>query len=116
MANFNASAGGSISLETAKKWTANYRATIKPGETEAHYFSADIVNRVTNEGNSVGLRIYYAIDDQGKKQLLLVGVDAQGDNLLPEEGAAAKSAAADEGPIIVDNSSPCPPVCSNNPL
>jgi hypothetical protein len=116
MATFNESAGGPIPLPTAKQWTANYRATIKPGETEAHYFGAESVNSVMNEDKSVGLRIYYAIDDQGKKQLLLVGVDAQGNNLLPEEGTAAKAAADDGGPIIVDNSSPCPPICSNKPL
>lgn len=116
MATFNASAGDSIPLATAKQWTANYRATIKPGETEAHYFGAESVNSVMNEDKSVGLRIYYAIDDQGKKQLLLVGVDAEGNNLLPEEGAAAKATVQNGGPIIVDNSSPCPPICSNKPL
>jgi hypothetical protein len=116
MANFNGSAGGPIPLATAKQWTANYRATIKPGETEAHYFGADSINRVLNEDRSVGLRIYYAIDDNGKKQLLLVGVDAEGNNLLPAEGTSAKSTQDDGGPIIVDHSMPCPPACSNPPL
>lgn len=102
-------------MSTAKQWAANYRATIKPGETEAHYFGADIIQRLLDEDKSVGIRVYYAIDDKGKKQLLLVGVDTEGNNLLPEEGAAAQS--TEEGdPVIVDNSSPCPPVCGTNPL
>ena len=116
MANFNVSAGGSIPLATAKRWAANYRATIKPGEHEAHYFGAESINRVLNEDNSVGLRIYYAIDDEGKKQVLLIGVDAEGNNLLPEEGAAAKATTEDGGPIIVDQSVPCPPNCGIKPL
>lgn len=116
MATFNESAGEPIPLATAKQWTANYRATIKPGETEAHYFGAAIINRVLNEDRSVGLRIYYAIDGQGKKQLLLVGVDAEGNNLLPEDGAAANATTDDGGPIIVDNSLPCPQFCGNKPL
>jgi hypothetical protein len=114
MATFNGSEGGPISLETAKKWTANYRATIKPGETEAHYFGHEIIRRLLDEGRSVGIRAYYAIDDFGKKQLLLVGVDVDGNNLLPKEGTA--NAVGDGGPIIVDQSAPCPPVCGNNPL
>jgi hypothetical protein len=115
MALFNGSEGGPISLSTAKEWTANYRATIKPGETEAHYFGGDIIRRLLNEDRSVGIRMYYAIDDSGKKQLLLVGVDEDGNNLLPKE--SANKATIDSGdPIIVDVSIPCPTVCPNNPL
>lgn len=115
MATFNGSEGGPISLETAKKWTANYRATIKPGETEAHYFGHESIRRVLDESRSVGIRAYYAIDDNGKKQLLLVGVDEDGNDLLPQAAGSA-SAQADGDPIIVDQSFPCPPYCSSKPL
>jgi hypothetical protein len=91
MATFNGSEGGPIPLVIAKQWTANYRATINPGETEAHYFGGDIIRRLLDEVGSVGIRMYYAIDDTGEKQLLLVGVDAEGNNLLPKEGTAANS-------------------------
>ncbi|HET9052989.1 MAG TPA: hypothetical protein VFM90_02370, partial [Cyclobacteriaceae bacterium] len=78
--------------------------------------SGDIVRRVVNEHGSVGMRVYYAIDDQGKKQLLLVGVDADGNNLLPQEGTAATNRTEDDGPIIVDLSQPCPINCPTNGL
>lgn len=116
MAIFNGSEGGPIPLPTARQWTANYRATIMPGDTEAHYFGGDIIRRLLNEDGSVGIRVYYAIDDQGKKQLLLVGVDADGNNLLPQEGSAAEAVENMEDPIIVNHSFPCPPACSTNPL
>ena len=116
MATFNGSESGPISLETAKKWTANYRATIKPGETEAHYWGAAIIRQLLDENRSVGIRAYYAIDDNGKKQLLLVGVDEDGNNLLPKEGDASNSATAEGDPIIVDQSLPCPPHCGSKPL
>lgn len=115
MATFNGSESGPIPLPTAKQWTANYRKTIKEGDTLAHYFGGEIVQRLLNEDGAVGIRVYYAIDDQGKKQLLLVGVDENGDNLLPAEGVAAK-AGEDEDPIIVDFSLPCPNYCPKNPL
>lgn len=116
MATFNGSEGGPISLETAKKWTANYRATIKPGETEAHYFGHESIRRVLDESRSVGIRAYYAIDDNGKKQLLLVGVDEDGNNLLPKEEGASNAAPAEGDPVVVNHSYPCPPYCSTNPL
>ena len=103
-------------MPLAKQWTANYRKTINPDETLAHYFGQDIIHRLLNESDRVvGIRIYYAIDDKGQKQLLLVGVDAEGNNILPAEGAAKSD--MDEGePIIVDKSYPCPTYCPNNPL
>lgn len=116
MATFNGSEGGPISLETAKKWTANYRATIKPGETEAHYWGAAIIRQLLDENRSVGIRAYYAIDDNGKKQLLLVGVDEDGNNLLPQESTTSNSSSVEGDPIIVDQSAPCPPVCGKFPL
>jgi hypothetical protein len=87
--------------------------SIMPNDTLAHYFGGDIIRRVLNETGCVGIRIYYAIDDKGKKQVLIVGTDANGDNLLPAQGAAAK---ADDDPIIVDYSYPCPTICPRNPL
>ncbi len=115
MATFNGSEGEPIPLPTAKEWTANYRATIKPGETLAHYFGGDLIRRVLDETDRVvGIRIYYAIDDKGQKQLLIVGADADGNNILPSEGSA-KSATASEA-IIVDKSVPCPTYCPSNPL
>lgn len=116
MATFNGSEGGPIPLPTAKEWTANYRKTIKDGDTLAHYFGGDIIQRVLQETGAVGIRIYYAIDDKGQKQLLVVGVDEFGNNLLPKEGVAGKSAEADGDPIIVDFSRPCPTECPSNPL
>lgn len=103
-------------MPVAKQWAANYKATIKPGDTEAHYFGGDIIRRLLNEDGSVGIRIYYAIDDQDKKQLLLVGVDADGNNLLPQEGSSVETVENDGGPIIVNHSFPCPPACGTNPL
>ena len=63
MATFNASAGDSIPLATAKQWTANYKATIKPGEIQAHYYSAEIIQRLLHQDKSVGIRIHYSIDE-----------------------------------------------------
>lgn len=113
MATFDGTESGPIPLPTAKQWTANYRATIAPGDTLAHYFGGDIIRRVLKEPGCVGIRIYYAIDDKGQKKLLIVGADKNGDNLLPAEGTEARG---EDDPIIVDMSSPCPDNCPDNGL
>lgn len=113
MATFDGTESGPIPLATAKEWTANYRATIKPGETLAHYFGGDIIQKVLKEAGCVGIRVYYAIDDKGQKQLLIVGVDENGDNLLPAEVAEARG---EDDFIIVDKSTSCPPQCPGNGL
>lgn len=110
MATFNGSEGGPIPLPTAKEWTANYRKTISKDDTRAHYFGSDIIQKLLDEDKSVGIRIYYAIDDKGKKQLLVVGVDKDGNDLLPAESSAGTGEGGE--PFIADQSFPCPMFCS----
>ena len=89
--------GGPINRDQAKKWTANYRASGR-GKTNSHLFGVETVKSLLEQDGCVGMRIYYALDDKGVQQLLLVGTDAEGSDMT-------------EG-LILDLSSPCPPDCS----
>ena len=91
-----------ISLETASAWTENYR-NANPNSINGHYFSMDTINGILAQGNCLGIRVYYAIDDAGVKQLVIVGTDAYENDLY-------------EG-LIADKSIQCPPTCGAiNPL
>jgi hypothetical protein len=70
-----------IDLETASEWTANYRAGITSGDTIAHYFGKNYIKDIFSQEGCVGMRIYYAIDGEGAKQLIITGVDGNGDDL-----------------------------------
>lgn len=111
---FDGSEGKPVDLSTAKTWTANYRASLPDpkNDTLAHFFGFAIIQKILAEPGCMGLRIYYGIDDNGKKQLMLVGADAQGDNLLPN---ATAQILQDEN-TIADFSYPCPSACPGNPL
>lgn len=112
-AMFNGSEGDPIDLETAKRWAANYRATLKnPDDVQAHYFGFEIIQQILTQSGCVGMRIYYAIDENGEKKLLLVGVDSKGENLLPLEGGKT----TDGGGTIADFSFPCPSTCPGTGL
>lgn len=91
-----------IPLSTASEWTANYRSA-NPGQTLAHYFGKSAINAILNQDTCVGIRIYYALDDNGAKQLVLVGVDASGNDLY--------------NGLLAERSFKCPPDCGAiNPL
>jgi hypothetical protein len=108
---FNGLEGDPLALETARLWTANYK-TKNPDDIQAHFFGSEIITRILSEAGCVGIRMYYAIDDNGQKQLILVGVDADGNNLLPGTEMLDGS---DEN-IIADYSWPCPSYCSDDGL
>lgn len=63
---FNEKEGGEITLYAAADMTAEYR-TQNPGETKGHFYGKDILNDLLNQNGCMGVRIYYAIDGNGKK-------------------------------------------------
>ena len=85
-------------LDIATQWTANYRAA-NPKAIKAHFFGIHPLRKALGQKHCVGLRMYYALDELGVKQLIAVGVDAQGNDLF-------------DG-IILDRAVPCPPFCDN---
>lgn len=89
-------------LDTASEWTANYRKA-NPNQINAHAFGKNAIKKILAQDNCIGLRIYYALDENGVKQLIVVGVDANANDLY-------------EG-LIAERSMPCPPLCgTKNPL
>jgi hypothetical protein len=92
-----------ISLTEASAWTKNFRDSITPGQTIAHYYGKDAIQAILNQEGCVGIRIYYALDTAGVKQLVTVGVDASGNDLY-------------QG-LLADRTLRCPLSCSAaNPL
>lgn len=88
--------GGPIERADARRWTANYRAS-GTGKTNSHLFGAETVKQLLEQPGCVGLRLYYALNDEGQQQMLLVATDAEGSD-LPESD-------------VLDKSMICPPDC-----
>lgn len=106
--NFDGTEGDPIDLVTAKKWASNFRETMTSSdEIQAHYFGFEIIKQILEQPGCVGIRMYYALDEKGEKKLLLVGVDAQGENMIPSENGLT----TDGGNIVGDYSLPCPDYC-----
>lgn len=91
-------------LETASQWTANYRNSLAGSDNViAHYFGKAAIQDIFDQEGCVGMRIYYALDAAGTKQLIIVGVDSSGNDLYTGK--------------LAEKSLPCPSFCSAvNPL
>jgi len=83
-------------LDTAAEWTANYR-NANPGAVKAHFIGRDLLNKMLEQDGCMGLRIYYALDEKGDKQLIIVGADQDENDLY--------------NGIIAEKTIKCPPFC-----
>ena len=93
----------SVTLSEAAEMTANFRATAAADATIAHMFGKQAISDILAQANCVGIRIYYAINDDDEKQLVICGVLANGNDIY-------------EG-LLADRSFLCPTACSDeNPL
>lgn len=97
--SFDGTEGGSITLAAAADLTANYRSAMATGDRIAHFFGRDIIEELLAQDGCVGIRIYYGLDESGKKELVLVGVEADEDDMVTG--------------LIADYAFPCPSNCSS---
>jgi hypothetical protein len=83
-------------LDTAAEWTANYR-NANPGAVKAHFFGREIIQRILDQDGCVGIRCYYALDENGVQQMIMVGADKDENDLY--------------NGIIAEKAIKCPPYC-----
>jgi len=79
---FNGSEGKQVTLNEASAWTENFRDTISTGDTLGHFFGKDIINKILDQPGCMGIRIYYGLEENGAKNLVLAGVIANEDDLV----------------------------------
>jgi hypothetical protein len=95
---FDGKEGEQISLEEAEQMTATYRDSEHAWGTPCHFFGKDIINSILGQTGCVGIRMYHAIDQEGNKQMVLVGVSSDQTDMY--------------NGILADRSLPCPTYCS----
>lgn len=85
-----------ITTETALRYVSNYHST--PGEQlTAGYMGRNIFEKILEQEEAVGIRIYNARLDDGRPTYVIVGVDRDGNDLLAG--------------VIGEDIIPCPPRC-----
>lgn len=132
--------GAPIELDEAIVLTTNYRHR-NPKTTISQFFGQKILNRILQQEGCLGIRIYYANSHQlsgwqrffvsvgnffikvvanaeGEKKFVIVGVDEDGEDQLPNEKKndmavstsvkTFKLTAAPAENVVADRSHPCP--------
>lgn len=95
-------AGSIITLTDAAKMTATFRKNY-PNATKGVMYSTNVFNDILSQTGCVGIRIYNGIDANGKLTNVLVGVDANNNDLYNGK--------------IYDTGGMCPTICGiANPL
>jgi hypothetical protein len=99
--------GAPIAKSIAEEWIKNYRS-VNPEGVFSHYFGRDSFRRLFSNPNCMGVTVNYALDGNGRQQLILVGVDGNGNILADPSQTALQS---DFSNSYEDASRPCPPFC-----
>jgi hypothetical protein len=113
--------GAVIDIRVAAEWTKNHRHR-HPGGVISQFFGKEILNRILNQPDCIGVRIYFANSkpangSEGEVHLILSGVTMDGMDQLPKSGkidegepieshvALAKAAS---GSVLGEQAIPCP--------
>ncbi len=110
---FTGTEGGSISLEEARTMIKRYESKISEEESRSHFFGRQLIDEVLTLKDCVGLRIFHAENEEGKRELVIVGESGQGKLMVPTEGIQPAKAGNPEGyPHVLDRSRICPSACN----
>jgi hypothetical protein len=86
-----------ITLEEASRLTRNFRKSAEPGSKLGTFFGKSTLQQILDQRDCVGIRYYYGLKDDGTPVLVLVGADANENDMV-------------DG-IIAEKGIPCPPAC-----
>ena len=90
-----------ISPTDAKRYIQNYRNNPTPDSSyKGGYFWREILDTILVQPGCAGIRYYYAKMDNGTPTIVVVGVDASGNDM--------------DGGVIGEFTLPCPPYCDTN--
>lgn len=88
-----------ISLDDAAELTRNFRDANPEQEAIGGFFSREAIDRILDQDGAAGIRYYYGQDEDGTPHIVLVGVNADGNDMVYGE--------------LAERADLCPPWCSD---
>jgi hypothetical protein len=88
-----------VDLATALRFIKNHKSNLKAPSTKGGFFARSTFDKILAQPGAVGVRYYYAQTDEGTSTLVLVGVDAKGQDI--------------QTGLIMERAILCPPFCNN---
>jgi len=104
---FSKKDAGPIDPAKARLWMKKYEDK-NPKAIKAYFFGDDIIRKIIDNPEAVGMRVYFALGDDDQMQLVLIGAREDGSNIWPDDvGKDGSTTTASVG----DNGMSCPPYC-----
>jgi hypothetical protein len=86
-----------ITLSEAEGLIKNFQDNAPENSVKGHFFGKDFLRQVLDQEGCVGIRVYYAETDAGASTVVIVGADANENDMT--------------GGYLGNKSKPCPPNC-----
>jgi hypothetical protein len=109
---------GIVPIDVANEWAKRWQQFVVPFNKErpvdnpyfpkAYLLHRKQIDAILNTPNAVNIRIYFGMDEKMNNHLMMVGVDKEGNDLLP---TTSKTEGEGEGEVY-NLALPCPPTCS----
>jgi hypothetical protein len=82
-----------------------------PDDVLASFTGSNLIESILAQPGCTGIRMFNAINDLGIKQLVLVGADKHGNNILEYTTIGDNGNITKHKGIVADRSTICPPSC-----
>lgn len=107
---YSAEVGEDIGYEKGAKMIKAYYDQ-NSDDILAHFMGRNMIESILAQPGVVGIRMFYALNELGLKTLVLVGVDADGNNILHYNTVNDQGELIRKKAIVADKVRACPPYC-----
>lgn len=111
--SFAPTVGEDIGYEAGAKMIKRWHDE-NPDDVLASFTGREIIEAILAQPGCTGIRMFNAINDMGIKQLVLVGADANGDNILEYTTIGENGEVVKNKGIVADRNTICPPSCGKS--
>lgn len=112
--SFTPEVGEDIGYELGSKMIKRWHDQ-NPDDVLASFTGRNILESILAQPGCTGIRMFNAINDLGIKQLVLVGVDKNGNNILNFTTVGDNGELIKQKGIVADRNVICPPSCGQSP-
>jgi len=81
MSVFSGTEGGFMPMGEFQNWVKNFQDE-NPGHIHSYFYGCDLFHEMLQEPGCVGIRVYYAQDDEGDPKMVLIGVNKDGKDIM----------------------------------
>lgn len=96
-----ATIGEEIGLELGTQMVKGYQKA-NPSDVHSYLIGRDIIDQILAQPGCVGIRFFNALNEQGEKTLVYLGVDKTGNSIIEFSVINGKGKLASENAIVAD--------------